>query len=57
MERQTSVHVRIPLDLKQRVEESARANRRSVVREIQTMLERCVTTDQKIKPTMEARQC
>jgi hypothetical protein len=57
MERDAFLHVRIPLDLKQRVEESARANRRSVVREIQTMLERCVTTEQKIEPTTEARQC
>jgi hypothetical protein len=43
MERQAFLHVRIPLELKQLVEESARTNRRSVVREIQTMLERCVT--------------
>ena len=42
MDQQTSIHVRIPIELKQRVEESARTNRRSVVREIQTMLERCV---------------
>lgn len=44
MERQTSIHVRVPLALKERVEASARENRRSVVREIQTMLERCVAS-------------
>jgi hypothetical protein len=43
MERDAFLHVRIPMDLKQRVEESARTNRRSVVREIQVLLERAVT--------------
>jgi hypothetical protein len=43
MERDSFLHVRVPLELKQRVEESARANRRSVVREVQVLLERAVT--------------
>jgi hypothetical protein len=54
MERQSSIHVRVPLALKERVEESARSNRRSVVREIQVMLERCVTTAPE-QPQTEAR--
>ena len=51
MERQTAVLVRIPIGLKQRVEESARANRRSTVKEIQVILERGVAPAQSTDPT------
>jgi len=42
MERRISVVARIPLELKQAIEASARANRRSTVKEIQVLLERAV---------------
>jgi hypothetical protein len=42
MERQSSIHLYVPLALKERVEASARANRRSVAREIQVLLEQAV---------------
>ena len=51
MERDSFLHVRVPLALKQRVEESARQNRRSVVREIQVLLERSVAPAQHNEPT------
>ena len=43
MERQSSIHLYIPLALKERIAASARANRRNVAREIQVLLERAVT--------------
>jgi hypothetical protein len=54
MQRDSFLHVRVPLELKQRVEESARANRRSIVREIQVLLERAVTPAPEL-PQTEAR--
>jgi hypothetical protein len=56
MERRISVVARLPLELKQAIEQSARANRRSVVREIQTMLERCVATVPNVEEAPLAEQ-
>jgi hypothetical protein len=43
MERDAFLHVRVPLALKERIAESARSNRRSLVREVQVLLERAVS--------------
>jgi len=56
MERQTAVLVRIPLALKERVVESARANRRSTVKEIQWLLEKAVTPPQIADKPLEQSQ-
>jgi hypothetical protein len=54
MERDSFLHVRVPLALKERVAESARSNRRSIVREIQVLLERAVAPVSE-QPQAEAR--
>ena len=51
MERDSFLHIRVPIELKERVAESARTNRRSIVREVQVLLERAVTPPQSTKPT------
>jgi len=56
MERQTAVLVRIPIGLKQAVEASARANRRSTVKEIQWLLERAVAPAQITDKALEQPQ-